>query len=178
MNTRSRCPRQPNSKVGVDSCDRSLAVRGHRITLSFMTALAEERPIAFVELCLALHSSIIRQLYLRRDAAPETDMSFATTMQDDATVIRVPSRFDFRVAQEFDKTADAATRATGGEIVIDFAETDYLDSSALGMLLVLRDRARSVGSQSCSRGPAPQSRRCSTLRSSNGFLRSASSSHR
>jgi len=72
-------------------------------------------------------------------------MSFATTTQDDATVIRVPSRFDFRVAQDFNKTVDTATHGAGSEIIIDLAETAYLDSSALGMLLVLRDRARAAG---------------------------------
>lgn len=72
-------------------------------------------------------------------------MNFATTMQDDTTVIRVPARFDFRVARDFDTMADAATRGPGGEIVIDLAGTQYLDSAGLGMLLVLRDRARSAG---------------------------------
>lgn len=72
-------------------------------------------------------------------------MSFATTTQNDATVIRVPSRFDFRVVPDFTRSVDVATRAAAGEIIIDFAETSYLDSSALGMLLILRDRARAAG---------------------------------
>lgn len=72
-------------------------------------------------------------------------MSFATTTQDDATVIRVPARFDFHAVHDFNRSVDSATRAAGEEIVVDLAETSYLDSSALGMLLILRDRARTAG---------------------------------
>lgn len=70
-------------------------------------------------------------------------MSFATTMQDGAAVISVPSRFDFRRLQDFHSAIDqAVAHAPGDEIVVDFARTDYVDSAALGMLLILRDRAR------------------------------------
>ncbi|MGE5465806.1 MAG: STAS domain-containing protein, partial [Ignavibacteria bacterium] len=36
-------------------------------------------------------------------------------------------------------------RRPEGRILVDFANTDYLDSAALGMLLILRDRARRYG---------------------------------
>ena len=73
-------------------------------------------------------------------------MTFATTLQDESDVISIPARFDFRLARDFGSTVDHVfSRGTGQEIIVDFARTDYLDSSALGMLLVLRDRARSKG---------------------------------
>ncbi|HEX8962435.1 MAG TPA: STAS domain-containing protein [Rhodocyclaceae bacterium] len=70
-------------------------------------------------------------------------MSFATTTQDGCAVISVPARFDFRLMQDFHAAMDdAVAQRPGSEIVVDLGGTDYLDSSALGMLLVLRDRAR------------------------------------
>lgn len=60
-------------------------------------------------------------------------------------VIRVPERFDFDHHREFRAAATEALNAEGvREVVVDLAVTTYLDSSALGMLLVLRDRAAEV----------------------------------
>ena len=57
-------------------------------------------------------------------------------------IVRLAGRFEFSVHREFRETVDAVLQ--NGDIdsvVIDLAEVDYLDSSALGMLLMLRDRA-------------------------------------
>ncbi|MCK5121774.1 MAG: STAS domain-containing protein [Methylococcales bacterium] len=54
-------------------------------------------------------------------------------------VIRVSGRFDFGVHQDFRKATELATQEIK-TIVVDMANTDYVDSSALGMLLVLRDK--------------------------------------
>lgn len=52
--------------------------------------------------------------------------------------IRVSGRFDFGVHNEFrEATKRIVTGVTKAEI--DLANTEYMDSSALGMLLVLRD---------------------------------------
>ncbi len=53
--------------------------------------------------------------------------------------ISVSGRFDFGVHQQF---RDATNLAGDGvrTIEVDLGRTDYLDSSALGMLLVLRDK--------------------------------------
>lgn len=73
-------------------------------------------------------------------------MTFATTLQNQSAVISVPSRFDFRLMQDFRVTADhVINRGTGSEIVVDLTRTDYLDTAGMGMLLVLRDRARAGG---------------------------------
>lgn len=65
---------------------------------------------------------------------------------DNATVIRLAGRFDFNSHREFREAVDAATaEGTKGEICVDLAGVDYLDSSALGMLLMLRDKARGAG---------------------------------
>lgn len=53
--------------------------------------------------------------------------------------IRVTGRFDFSAHKEF---RDATNQIVAGvkKIEVDLSGTDYLDSSALGMLLLLRDK--------------------------------------
>lgn len=53
--------------------------------------------------------------------------------------IRVSGRFDFSVHQEFRKATDW-DRNSVKTINVDLRNTDYMDSSALGMLLILRDK--------------------------------------
>lgn len=69
-------------------------------------------------------------------------MSITTSRSPDGSelVISIKGRFDFSSHQAFRD----AYEGTGGQDVayrIDMAETTYLDSSALGMLLLLRDYA-------------------------------------
>lgn len=54
--------------------------------------------------------------------------------------INIKGRFDFSVHQEFRNCYENSV-ADPKEYVIDMKETTYLDSSALGMLLLLRDHA-------------------------------------
>lgn len=56
-------------------------------------------------------------------------------------VIKLTGRFDFNTHREFRGAyepliGDAGVRS----VVVDFSGVDYLDSSALGMLLMLRDK--------------------------------------
>ncbi len=53
--------------------------------------------------------------------------------------IRVSGRFDFALHQDFRQATDQASEKLRS-IVVDLGATDYVDSSALGMLLVLRDK--------------------------------------
>lgn len=55
-------------------------------------------------------------------------------------VIRVSGRFDFRAHQEF-RDAYEHLAAAPQRYRVDLSEASYLDSSALGMLLLLRDHA-------------------------------------
>lgn len=68
-------------------------------------------------------------------------MQASVTNEGGKAVIRLSGRFDFNAHREFRAAydplvADAALRA----VVVDFNGVDYLDSSALGMLLMLRDK--------------------------------------
>ncbi len=53
--------------------------------------------------------------------------------------INVSGRFDFGINQEFRKATDQAASSVK-TIIVDLMKVDYLDSSALGMLLVLREK--------------------------------------
>ncbi|WLD57022.1 STAS domain-containing protein [Salinispirillum sp. LH 10-3-1] len=65
-------------------------------------------------------------------AQPSEDRSTLT--------IQVSGRFDFSSHQEFRKLYESAP-ADVKHYVIDMTDATYLDSSALGMLLLLRDHA-------------------------------------
>ena len=70
-------------------------------------------------------------------------MQASVTKEGSKAVIKLSGRFDFNTHRDFRAAyeglvGDAAVREVG----VDFSGVDYLDSSALGMLLMLRDKAR------------------------------------
>lgn len=69
-------------------------------------------------------------------------MPIDTRRSDDGQTltIRVEGRFDFSTHQAF-RDAYEHSNGTTCHYVVDLSETTYLDSSALGMLLLLRDHA-------------------------------------
>lgn len=73
-------------------------------------------------------------------------MQITTHSANNKTTLALNGRFDFHTHRDFRSAyeqalGDSATR----EVVIDLGGVDYLDSSALGMLLLLRERAESMG---------------------------------
>ena len=70
-------------------------------------------------------------------------MSVVTEVSPDGQklTISIKGRFDFAKHQEFRESYDLADRAMPSSVVVDLKEATYLDSSALGMLLLLRDHA-------------------------------------
>jgi anti-anti-sigma factor len=55
--------------------------------------------------------------------------------------IKLGGRFDFNTHREFRAAYEPLVTDSAVRLVaVDFAEVDYLDSSALGMLLMLRDK--------------------------------------
>ena len=62
-------------------------------------------------------------------------------MAEAIAVIRLPNRFDFSHHKLFFKhTEEALARSEIKAIEIDFSQVQYLDSSALGMLLLLKEK--------------------------------------
>ena len=69
-------------------------------------------------------------------------MPLTTQISSDGKTItiNISGRFDFNVHQEFRQAYEQARHADT-KYVVNLAETEYMDSSALGMLLLLRERA-------------------------------------
>ena len=68
-------------------------------------------------------------------------MDIQTSINADKATLRIKGRFQFDSHREFRSAyepliANPAVRV----VVLDFSAGDYLDSSALGMLLMLRDK--------------------------------------
>ncbi len=65
--------------------------------------------------------------------------------EDGRAIVRLTGRFEFSMHREFREAMDTVLQDKDiDSVVIDLAGVDYLDSSALGMLLMLRDRANTA----------------------------------
>lgn len=72
-------------------------------------------------------------------------MQTNVSSRDGKTTIVLQGRFDFNSHREFREAVDRAIKEPAPEIKVELAGVDYLDSSALGMLLMLRDKAKGAG---------------------------------
>ncbi len=87
-------------------------------------------------------------------------MQASFSVADGRAVIRLQGRFDFNAHREFREASEQALREQNArEVRIDLADVEYLDSSALGMLLMVRDKAKAANKAvtlaNC-RGPVKQ----------------------
>lgn len=73
-------------------------------------------------------------------------MRTTVTRTDNKATMSLVGRFDFNTHREFRAAYDPLVADPGVDVVcVDFSGVDYLDSSALGMLLMLRDKLGGVG---------------------------------
>ncbi|MBU2863161.1 STAS domain-containing protein [Reinekea forsetii] len=73
-------------------------------------------------------------------------MAVTATTTDSTITIKVSGRFDFSSHQEFRQIYETVSDDIKS-YTVDMAEATYLDSSALGMLLLMRDHAGGDNSQ-------------------------------
>lgn len=73
-------------------------------------------------------------------------MSIITEKTDDGkqVTIRIDGRFDFGSHHDFRDAYRGANEA-GTVFVLDMSNTEYMDSSALGMILLLKEHAGTLG---------------------------------
>jgi anti-anti-sigma factor len=87
-------------------------------------------------------------------------MQVSVASANGRSVIRLLGRFDFNSHREFREAVESALGAgDSAEVSVDLGSVEYLDSSALGMLLMLRDKAHGAGktvSLANCRGPVRQ----------------------
>ena len=67
-------------------------------------------------------------------------MSVTATTNGNSITIKISGRFDFSSHQEFRQIYEGVP-AEVTNYLVDMSEATYLDSSALGMLLLMRDHA-------------------------------------
>jgi anti-anti-sigma factor len=73
-------------------------------------------------------------------------MDARLTLQSGIAVIQLEGRFDFSAYRDFRTCYEAALAEPNlREIAVDLERVEYLDSSALGMLLLLKDYADARG---------------------------------
>ena len=75
-------------------------------------------------------------------------MQTTVTKEGAKAVIQLTGRFDFNAHREFRSAYDPLVVDPAiTSVLVDFAGVDYLDSSALGMLLMLRDKLGGVSKE-------------------------------
>jgi anti-anti-sigma factor len=72
-------------------------------------------------------------------------MQIKVSINSNVATLAMTGRFDFSSHREFRAASEEALKAQGiSEIDIDMNSVEYLDSSALGMLLLLREKSNSA----------------------------------
>ena len=66
-------------------------------------------------------------------------MTIDTAQDGNDLTIRVSGRFDFSLHKDFRSASEQIT-ANIRQVKVDLGRAEYVDSSALGMLLILRDK--------------------------------------
>lgn len=75
-------------------------------------------------------------------------MEASVSRDGSQAIIKLSGRFDFNTHREFRSAYENVVTDSGvREVQVDFGGVDYLDSSALGMLLMLRDKASGTGKE-------------------------------
>lgn len=70
-------------------------------------------------------------------------MSITSTKNGSTVTITINGRFDFSSHKEFREAYRNTPEGSANDFVVDMSATEYLDSSALGMILLLREHAGS-----------------------------------
>jgi HptB-dependent secretion and biofilm anti anti-sigma factor len=79
-------------------------------------------------------------------------MAVSSSTSGNTVTISIEGRFDFSSHKEFRDTYTSSDGAKS-EYVVDMSKTEYIDSSALGMLLLLREHAGSEQSKITIKNP-------------------------
>lgn len=73
-------------------------------------------------------------------------MTINVQILDNSARISISGRFDFDLHRDFNNAySPLLDNATVNEIEVELSKVDYLDSAALGMLMLLNERAKDAG---------------------------------
>lgn len=82
-------------------------------------------------------------------------MEFSTHTDGMTGVVKLEGRFTFEAHQEFKGATTPLLAQNLGAIHIDLSGVSYMDSSSLGMLLLLREKAEAKGMKVVLLRPSP-----------------------
>lgn len=71
-------------------------------------------------------------------------MNIQLSHEGNAAILKLQGRFDFESNPDFRAKSKEATEMGGNEVQVDLTGVTYLDSSALGMLLLLREKCEAA----------------------------------
>ena len=86
-------------------------------------------------------------------------MEYAISKTPDTVVVALKGRFTFADAARFKQALDHLKEAQGSSLIIDLAALEFIDSAAMGMLLMTRDTAAAEKIPLTLRGPTGQVKR-------------------
>lgn len=72
-------------------------------------------------------------------------MNIALNRADGHLVVALRGRFVFECHRDFRSVVERSLKDASSEVQFDLTGVDYLDSAALGMLQILRDKAEAAG---------------------------------
>jgi anti-anti-sigma factor len=64
---------------------------------------------------------------------------------ESGATIALKGRFDFQAQQEFRRSVEQALKRGKNRLTVDLSEVNFIDSSALGMLLMAREKCECMG---------------------------------
>lgn len=83
-------------------------------------------------------------------------MHIQTDLLDRAFFLRLEGRMDYPAHREFRDASDKALDTPEVDsIILDLAQVNFMDSAALGMLLLLKEKAELKGRKVILRSPSP-----------------------
>lgn len=85
-------------------------------------------------------------------------MTIEVSTNDEIATIKIIGRFDFSSQRDF-RNAYQNQQQSVSEYIVDLSQTEYIDSSALGMLLLLKEHVESKNGHSKLFQPAPEIRK-------------------
>lgn len=72
-------------------------------------------------------------------------MDIMTRQANNETIMELSGRFDFNAHRDFRNSYEQILKSNSVKVInLNMARVDYLDSSALGMLLLLNEKARAA----------------------------------
>lgn len=98
-------------------------------------------------------------------------MSISSTKANDGRniTITISDRFDFSLHQDF-RESYRDVQVNGVRFALDLREANYMDSSALGMILLLKDHAEALGGELVIRRPNEAIRKILDIAKFNRFV--------